>query len=73
MTGNLKFLFQYLSRINIKINRNEFAFQVQSHPDFPSLLSIIDTLSFFLNINSGMSPVPSSDLGLFCTIIKRRK
>lgn len=75
MTDNLKFLFQYLNRINIKIDQNEFAFQMQSHPNFPSLLSIVDTLSFF-NINSCAAHVPILNLELlpnhFVTLLKEQ-
>ena len=41
------YLFNYLETENIKIDKEEFTFQVQSHPDYPSLLAISDTLSFF--------------------------
>lgn len=41
------YLFNYLETENIKINKEEFTFQVQSHPDYPSLLALSDTLSFF--------------------------
>jgi Thioredoxin len=47
MTQNLTPLFQYLEKENITIDKSEFEFQIQSHPDYPSLLSIADTLSFF--------------------------
>lgn len=43
-------IFQYLKKENININKSEFLFQQQSHPDFTKLLSIIDTLNF-LNIS----------------------
>ena len=41
------YLFNYLETENIKIDQEEFTFQVQSHPEYPSLLAISDTLSFF--------------------------
>ncbi|GAA4774230.1 MULTISPECIES: vitamin K epoxide reductase family protein [Flavobacterium] len=41
------FLFHFLKKENIEIDETEFLFQMQSHPDFPSLLTISDTLSFF--------------------------
>jgi uncharacterized membrane protein len=47
MTKKFTFIFYYLKKENININQNEFNFQIQSHPDYPSLLSISDTLSFF--------------------------
>ncbi|HBK82672.1 MAG TPA: hypothetical protein DDZ41_03610 [Flavobacterium sp.] len=47
MTENFNYLFQYLEKENITIDKTEFEFQIQSHPAYPSLLSITDTLSFF--------------------------
>ncbi|PJJ10539.1 protein-disulfide isomerase [Flavobacterium sp. 1] len=47
MTENFNYLFQYLEKENITIDKQEFEFQIQSHPAYPSLLSIADTLSFF--------------------------
>lgn len=47
MTESFTYLFQYLEREKISIDKEEFEFQVQSHPDYPSLLAISDTLSFF--------------------------
>lgn len=54
MNNNYYFLFQYLEKEKITIDKNEFDFQIQSHPDFPSLLSISDTLSFFGVKNGSM-------------------
>jgi uncharacterized membrane protein len=51
MIPNFSFLFQYLKQQDINIDQNEFNFQIQSHPDYPSLLSVSDTLTFF-NINN---------------------
>lgn len=47
MTESFNYLFQYLEKEKISIDKEEFEFQVQSHPDYPSLLAISDTLSFF--------------------------
>lgn len=63
MHQNFNFLFQYLEKEQISIDKSEFSFQIQSHPDYPSLLSIADTLSFF-NINSGVIRVEVSDIKL---------
>ena len=38
---------KYLSDAKVRIDFNEFRFQCKSHPDYPSLLSIIDALTFF--------------------------
>lgn len=40
-------IINYLESNNIKLDYKEFQFQVESHPDFPSLLSFSDALSFF--------------------------
>ncbi|CAA9200803.1 vitamin K epoxide reductase family protein [Flavobacterium collinsii] len=47
MTESFSNLFQYLEKERIYIDKTEFEFQIQSHPDYPSLLAISDTLSFF--------------------------
>jgi len=56
-------LFQYLEKEQISIDKAEFEFQMQSHPDYPSLLAISDTLSFF-NIHNGVMRVEFSDIDL---------
>jgi len=63
MPENYNYLFQYLKKEGISIDKDEFEFQVQSHPDYPSLLSISDTLNF-LNINNGAMRVDSSEIEL---------
>lgn len=47
MNLDLNFLFNYLEKEKISFDQSEFEFQIESHPDYPSLLSIADTLSFF--------------------------
>lgn len=73
MNKQFKFLFSYLEKENIFIDKNEFLFQVQSHPDYPSLLSIVDTLSFF-NIQNIMFRIDVSKLeslpNRFITLLK---
>lgn len=63
MTENFNYIFQYLEKEQINIDKPEFLFQIQSHPDYPSLLSIADTLSFF-NINNGAMRLASSEIEL---------
>ncbi|WP_437373371.1 hypothetical protein [Maribacter litoralis] len=53
----------YLAAQKIKIDKNEFAFQCKSHPDYPSLLAVSDTLKFF-RINNGALVVNSSEIEL---------
>lgn len=47
MTENLNLLFFYLELEEINLDKIDFEFQIQSHPNYPSILSIVDTLSFF--------------------------
>lgn len=47
MTKNYNYLSQYLEKEDIFIGKNEFLFQIQSHPNYPSLLSVADTLRIF--------------------------
>ena len=47
MAEKFDFLFKYLKKEGIHVDQNEFNFQIQSHPEYPTLLSISDTLSFF--------------------------
>jgi glutaredoxin len=63
MTENFNSLFQYLEKEEISIDKSEFLFQIQSHPDYPSSLSINDTLNFF-NIQNGLLKVDISQLEL---------
>lgn len=55
------YLFKYLEVEGININKEEFIFQVQSHPDYPSLLSISDTLSF-LKVNSYAASISKDEI-----------
>ncbi len=48
---------------SITFDKDEFLFQIQSHPDYPSLLSISDTLTFF-NIDNGAIPLEASQIEL---------
>ncbi|MCV9930346.1 thioredoxin domain-containing protein [Flavobacterium sp. LS1R49] len=61
MKENFNYLFQYLEKESISIDKSEFSFQIQSHPNYPTLLSIVDTLSFF-NITNGAIHVDFLDI-----------
>lgn len=63
MTENFNYIFQYLEKENILVDKSEFLFQIQSHPDYPSVLAITDTLNFF-NIQNGVIRVNTSEIGL---------
>ncbi|GGK10958.1 hypothetical protein GCM10007962_01310 [Yeosuana aromativorans] len=60
---SLKTLFYYLEAENISVDKEEFDFQFNSHPDYPSLLALNDTLKFF-NINCGAFKVNKSEIEL---------
>lgn len=55
MTNDFKYLFQYLDKEGISINKAEFEYQIQSHPDYPSFLAVSDTLTFFTIANGVLS------------------
>jgi protein-disulfide isomerase len=63
MPENYNYLFQYLEKEEITIDKKEFEFQVQSHPDYPSLIAITDTLHFF-NIENGVLRVSNTEIEL---------
>jgi len=63
MAENINYLYQYLEKENIIINKFEFKFQIESHPDYPGILAITDTLSFF-DINNGVLKVEASEIDL---------
>jgi len=59
--NNLLFFFKYLKSENIVFDENEFKFQLETHPSYPSLLSFYDTLSFF-NVESIATKIEDKDL-----------
>ena len=63
MTAKFDHVFEYMKREDIGFDQKEFLFQVQSHPDYPTLLSIADTLSF-LKVRSGALAVDASEIEL---------
>lgn len=66
MTENFNYLFQYLEKENATIDKTEFEFQIQSHPEYPSLLSIADTLSFF-NIDNLATRIEKEQIDILPT------
>lgn len=60
---NYDFFFYYLEKEGIIIDKEEFLFQMKSHPDYPSLLAISDTLSFF-NIENAAMHISESEIEL---------
>lgn len=55
-TQNYNYLFQYLQAEGISIDQNEFVFQLESHPDWGTILAVNDTLDFF-NVNTAVFKV----------------
>ena len=45
MLDNFSYLYTYLFNEGIYIDKDEFEFQLKSHPDYPTLLAIADTLT----------------------------
>lgn len=60
---HLKPLFNYLDAEHIQLDKEEFDFQFNSHPDYPSLLALSDTLKFF-NITNGAFKIDRSEIEL---------
>jgi len=61
--STIKSLFNYLEAEEIHIDRAEFDFQFNSHPDFPTLLALSDTLTFF-HIKNGAFKVSKTEIDL---------
>ncbi len=56
-------IFQYLKNEQLHIDKSEFNFQFESHPDYPTLLAISDTLNFF-KIKNGVFIVGETEIDL---------
>ncbi|WP_299215531.1 vitamin K epoxide reductase family protein [uncultured Dokdonia sp.] len=65
MTEEISFnnVFHYLEKEFITFDKEEFLFQIQSHPNYPTVLSISDTLTFF-NIDNGALRIDASQIDL---------
>lgn len=61
--STIKSLFNYLEAEDIHVDKEEFDFQFNSHPDFPSLLALSDTLTFF-NVKNGAFNVNKTEIDL---------
>lgn len=64
---NFKMLFLYLKKQNVFISEKEFTIQYESHPEYPSLLAVSDTLNFF-NVTNGALHVNSDQIDLLPTV-----
>jgi uncharacterized membrane protein len=60
---NLEYLSTYLEKLKVKYDKKELEFQFSSHPDYPSLLAISDTLNF-LKINNAFFKIEVEQLEL---------
>lgn len=70
---SLKKIISYLKSQNIKIDIDEFKYQIETHPEYPSLLSFSDALTFFKvnNMAFKVNPEEIEDLPQdFIAIIK---
>jgi uncharacterized membrane protein len=61
--STLKSLFNYLEAEGISLDKDEFDFQFNSHPDSPTLLALSDTLTFF-NIKNAAFNVNKTEIDL---------
>lgn len=61
MSPDTTSIFLYLEKEEISIDKTEYEFQIQSHPDSPSLLAISDTLNFF-NVETFIAKVGFEEL-----------
>ncbi|CAA9203690.1 hypothetical protein FLA105534_04870 [Flavobacterium bizetiae] len=70
---DFRLVANYVKSEGGKINYDEYLFQAKNHPDYPNIVSLTDTLSFF-NIDNGVIHVESSDIELlpnrFVTLLK---
>ena len=53
----MNYLFNYLNRLGIALDKKEFEFQLQTHPSGHTLLGVSDTLNF-MHVKNGVYEVP---------------
>lgn len=58
---SVKALITFLKRINVKVNNSTVDDVLQSHPDFPSMLSISDSLNKW-NIPNGVGKIETEEI-----------
>ena len=58
---NLEALYSYAHFQKINIDKEEYKFQVETHPDYPSLLAFADALTFF-NIPNVAFKIPFEEI-----------
>jgi len=63
MKKNINILTSYLNLVDIHIDKTEFEYQLNGHPEFPNILSFSDTLHFF-NIDCSIFEIDEEDVEL---------
>ena len=61
---NLEALYSYAHFQKINIDKEEYKFQVETHPDYPSLLAFADALTFF-NIPNVAFKIPFEEIDAY--------
>lgn len=56
-------IYKYAKKEGFYIDKSEFLFQLQSHPNYPNLVAVVDTLNFF-DISSGVFRVDTQEYHL---------
>ena len=73
---DLNFIKKYLHKINIELDFEEFNYQVRSHFEYPNLISISDTLTFF-KVDNMFFKIENNDLdlieGFFVAVVEKNK
>ena len=57
----IEIVLTYLNQLGIKINHDDFKYQIESHPDNSSLLAFSDTMSFF-SVSNVAFKIPFSEI-----------
>ncbi|NIF07202.1 thioredoxin domain-containing protein [Chryseobacterium sp. Tr-659] len=63
MKKNINILTHYLNLNDIHVDKTEFEYQLNGHPEFPNILSFSDTLHFF-NIDCSVFEIDKEDVEL---------
>lgn len=70
---NFNYIFQYLQKEEIILSKSDFIFEFESHSEFPSMLAISDTLTFFEIKNAALKVSASEIIELpecFLTVLR---
>lgn len=61
-SDQFEFIIEYLKKENIRIDFEEYKFQTETHPDYPSLLAFSESLSFF-KVDNIATRIPKDQWG----------